>query len=346
MLIAEQDLKTKITGIIAATGSETGEAEMVTDHLVGANLAGHDSHGVGLVPTYVRHWEMGLLKPNTSAELVKDDGAFMIFDGQRGYGRTTAGQAMDAGIGRARESGVAIVGLRNAHHIGRIGTYGEMSMTAGMISLHFVNVIDHGPMVAPFRGADARYSTNPVCIAVPGSETTPPTMLDMATSTIALGKTRVAMNKGESVADGRLIDHQGQPTNDPGVMFNDPRGALTPFGEHKGYGLALMCEILAGVLTGGGTIQPDNPRQGSIVNCMIAFVIDPKRMVDTGWMRAEIDSLVGYVKASPEAGADPVLVPGDPERASRADRAANGIPIDDTTWAEILDAEEKVGIAA
>ena len=346
MRISEPSIRAIVKEIIARTGSEDEEAAMVTDHLVGANLAGHDSHGVGLVPTYVRHFEMGLLKPNTPAALVSDSGAFLLFDGQRGYGRRTAGEAMEAGIVRARDSGVAVVGIRNAHHIGRIGTYGEQAMAAGMVSLHFVNVIDHGPMVAPFRGADARYSTNPVCIAIPGTENTPPTMLDMATSKIALGKTRVAMNKGEQVADGMLIDHQGQPTTEPGVMFHDPKGALTPFGEHKGYGMALMCEILAGILTGGGTIQPGNDRLGSIVNCMLAFVVDPARLVDQDWMRAEIDAVIDYVKASPAAReGEPVLVPGDPERAHRLERTTNGLPIDDTTWEEILEAGEKVGLS-
>lgn len=346
MLISEQAIRAIIKEIVRRGGSEDAEAEMVTDHLVGANLAGHDSHGVGLIPTYVRHMEMGLLHPNTPAKLVKDDGSILVFDGQRGYGRRGAGEAMEAGIARARETGLALVGVRNAHHIGRIGTYGEMAMAAGMVSIHFVNVIDHGPMVAPFRGSDARFSTNPVCIAVPGTENTPPTMLDMATSKIALGKTRVAMNKGETVGDGNLIDHAGKPTNNPRVMFHEPKGALTAFGEHKGYGLALMCEILAGVLTGGGTIQPGNERMGSIVNCMVAFVIDPARLIDQDWMRAEIDAVVDYVKSSPAAEpGKPVLAPGDPERAARADRHANGLPIDDITWGEILEAGEKVGLS-
>lgn len=346
MQIPEQSMRAIVKEIVRRGGSEEQEAEMVTDHLVGANLAGHDSHGVGLIPNYVRHMEMGLLHPNTPAKLVKDDGAFLIFDGQRGYGRRAAGEAMEAGIARARENGIAVVGLRNAHHIGRIGTYGEIAMAAGMISLHFVNVIDHGPMVAPFRGSDARFSTNPICIAIPATEKTPPTMLDMATSKIALGKSRVAMNKGETVADGNLIDHEGKPTNDPRVMFHEPKGALTPFGDHKGYGLALMCELLAGVITGGGTIQPGNERMGSIVNCMLTFVIDPARLVDLNWMRAEIDAVVAYVKESPATeDGKPVLVPGDPERAAKADRHANGLPIDDTTWAEILEAGEKVGLS-
>lgn len=345
MLISEQAVRAVVREIIRHTGSEDAEAEMVTDHLVRANLAGHDSHGVGMIPTYIRHFRMGLVKPNTPAKLVKDDGAILLFDGERGYGRRGAGEAMDAAIARARDTGLCLVGLHNAHHIGRIGTYGEMAIAEGMISVHFVNVIDHGPMVAPFRGADARYSTNPVCIAIPGTGNTPPTMLDMATSKIALGKTRVAMNKGEQVADGMLIDHQGRPTNDPRVMFHEPKGALTTFGEHKGYGLALMCEILAGVLTGGGTIQPENDRLGSIVNCMVAFVVDPPRLVDQDWMRAEVDAVIGYVKASPPArDGEPVLVPGDPSRARRLDRTANGLPIDDTTWDEILDVGEKVGL--
>ena len=150
-----------------------------------ANLKGHDSHGVGLVATYIRHFENGLLKPNTTAELIKDDGAILMFDGGRGLSRRVGGEAMNAAATRCASTGVVLMTLRNAHHIGRVGAYGEIAMSAGLISVHFVNVTDHLPTVAPWGGAEPRFVTNPVCIAVPGTENTPPTMLDMATSKIA-----------------------------------------------------------------------------------------------------------------------------------------------------------------
>ena len=345
MLVQANILTDIVTTIFEKSGSPPEEASLVAGSLVKANLMGHDSHGVGLVPTYVRHIQAGLLIPGTSAECVKDDGAIMMFDGRRGFGRRAGGEAMAAAAERCRETGVVLMTLRNAHHIGRIGAYGEIAMEHGMISLHFVNVIDHGPTVAPWGGGEARYVTNPVCIAVPGTENTPPTLLDMATSLIALGKARVALSKGEQMAEGLMIDANGKPTTDPSVMYNEPKGALLPFGDHKGSGLALMCELLAGGLSGGGTIQPNNPQQKSIINNMFTIVIDPARLVDMTWLRSEIDATVDYVKSARPADPDkPVIVAGDAERARTAERMAAGIEINDEAWTEMRETGEGLGM--
>lgn len=344
-IVNADNLKTVITAILLKSGSDQHEAEMVADHLVRANLTGHDSHGAGMIPAYIRNLRAGLLFPGTKARLVRDDGAILVFDGERGFGQRTAAEATAAAIERCKQIGLVIMALRNAHHIGRIGSYAEQCTAAGLVSLHFVNVVDHDPVVAPFGGRDARYSTNPVCLGMPATPTTPAVLLDMATSKIAIGKARVAMNRGETLAPGQVIDPQGDPTTDPRVMFQKPLGALLPFGEHKGYGLAFFCELLAGVLTGGGTIQPGNPRHGSIVNNMLTFVVDPGRLVDHDWMQAEIDAVVQYVKESPPA--DPegsVMVAGDPERKNMAQRLADGIRVDEVTWQELIDAAAEVGL--
>jgi uncharacterized oxidoreductase len=217
------------SAIVKAGGSAASEADLVAEHLVRANLMGHDSHGVGMIPTYIRHLKAGLVVPNTRAKLVKDDGAMLMFDGGRGYGRPVAGQAMDAAIARCRECGVVAMTLANAHHIGRVGAYGELASGAGLVSLHFVNVTDHRAIVAPFRGTDARFVTNPICIAVPGTDRTAPLLLDMATSQVAAGKIRVAKNEGKPAPEGALIDAKGRPTRDPNVMYSDPHGALLEF---------------------------------------------------------------------------------------------------------------------
>ena len=346
MLIQKEALQQLATAIVQHGGSDAAEAALVSDHLVRANLAGHDSHGVGMIPAYVDRLQADLLKPNTSAKLIKDDGAIMVFDGQRGYGQRVAREAMAAALERCQQTGVVLLALRQAHHIGRVGTYGEQSIEAGMVSLHFVNITDHDPLVAAFGGSEARFVTNPICIAMPGTERTEPILLDMATSRIAAGKVRVAMNKEVPVADGMLIDADGQMTNDPNVMFSEPKGALLPFGEHKGYGLALFCELLAGALGGGGTIQPNNPRYHGIINNMLAIVIDPKRLVEQDWLNSEIDALIDYVKASRPADPDtPVLVAGDPERIAKVQREHEGISVDPNTWEQLLVAGEKVGLS-
>lgn len=331
--------------ILRAGGSADAEAELVAAHLVDANLAGHDSHGVGMIPAYVRHLKAGLVVPNTAAKLVRDDGAILMFDGGRGYGRCVGGEAIAAGIARCARTGVVVVTLANAHHVGRVGAYGELASAAGLVSLHFVNVTDHRALVAPFGGSDGRFSTNPICIALPGTDRQPPLLLDMATSAIAMGKVRVARNEGKRLAEGLLIDPDGRPTCDPAVMFREPHGALRPFGGHKGYALAVVTELLAGALSGGPTIQPANPRLGGIVNNMCSILIDPARLAGVDWLRREIDGFVEYVKASPPADAGtPVLVPGDPERRARAERERAGIPVDATTLEEIHEAGEQVGV--
>ncbi|MEC9361529.1 MAG: Ldh family oxidoreductase, partial [SAR324 cluster bacterium] len=244
MIIHAESLKKLVIAILKNGGSNNKEAEAVAEHLVRSNLAGHDSHGVGMLPIYLRMLQANLLKPNQDPELFKSEGSIMMFDGKRGYGQAVGRIAMGKAIEKCHESGLVLMTLRNTHHLGRIGTYGEQSIAAGMVSLHFVNVTDHPPLVAPFRGSDARFATNPICLAMPGTEKQPAVLLDMATSRIALGKTRVAINKGEVLKDGLVIDHSGQPSTDPGVMAgyifpdrmdNPPLGALTPLGDYKGY---------------------------------------------------------------------------------------------------------------
>ncbi|MEZ4607778.1 MAG: malate/lactate/ureidoglycolate dehydrogenase [Deinococcales bacterium] len=281
-----QKLKSIIQAILQKAGSEPLEAEIVSDHLLEANLVGHDSHGVGMIPTYIRNLKAGLLKANQHARLVKDEGSIMMFDGQQGYGQVQAKEAMAAAIQRCQAMGLVLMTLRNSHHIGRIGSYGEQGIEAGLVSLHFVNVRGHKPIVAPFGGKESRFITNPICIAMPSPSG--PILLDMATSKIAMGKARVAMLKGEQVLEGALIDAEGLPTTEPQVLFKEPLGALLPFGEHKGYGLALFCELLAGGLSGGGTIQPENERSSGVYNNMFSLIIDPKKLVDETWLSHEV----------------------------------------------------------
>src|SRR5579862_2832567 len=156
--------------VFEAAGSEAAEAQLIADHLVEANLKGHDSHGVGLIPNYLEHLAGGTVVPNRKGRIVSESGSMIVYDGERAWGQIAAREAVLTGISTAREAGVAVVALRNPHHIGRVGTYGELCAAAGLVSFHFVNVSDARPAVAPWRGTDARFSTNPVCIAIPGPD--------------------------------------------------------------------------------------------------------------------------------------------------------------------------------
>ncbi|HXQ40208.1 MAG TPA: malate/lactate/ureidoglycolate dehydrogenase [Candidatus Udaeobacter sp.] len=346
MLIDHRQLRDYAVRIFAAGGSEPAEAEIVAGHLVEANLRGHDSHGVGIIPSYVQHLAEGSVVPNRRGRLVKEDGAIIVYDGERGYGQVVAGEAMALGIAEAERSGLAAVALRNAYHIGRVGAYGEQCAAAGLVSLHFVNVTGHEPHVAPHRGRDARLGTNPVCIALPAAEPGRPAILDMATSKVALGKLRVARNEGWRLPPDCVLDSKGEPSDDPQVLFDDPTGALLPFGEHKGYAFSLICDLLAGAIAGGGTLRPENQTQDTITNSMLAFILDPARIGDMEWIRQEVATMTGYVTASPPRKAgEPVLIPGDPERLSRARRMAEGVPVDPITWAGIVEAAKSLGLA-
>ena len=302
-----------------ALGSDEREARLVADHLVAANLAGHDSHGVGMIPTYVGSAAAGGLVVNAELETVTDAGAVLVVDGVHGFGQAMAFDAMAVGIERAREYGLALVGLRNSHHVGRIGHWAEQCAAAGLISIHFVNV-GGSLMVAPFGGSDARFSTNPFCVAFPRVGE-PTILLDFATSAIAYGKARVAHNKGVEAPEGSLIDHEGRPTDDPSVLFDEPHGALRAMGLHKGGGLAIMCELLGGALTGGLTTREETAHDAtSIYNSMTSILIDPNALgsLDSG----AADAFLEWVKASPApAGAEHgPLLPGEVERATRATR--------------------------
>jgi uncharacterized oxidoreductase len=331
--------------ILAALGCAADEAQVTADHLVLSNLVGHDSHGIGMLPTYVTHTRQGLMKPNQPGRLARDDGAIFVFDGMAGFGQPAGKRMSEEAIARARRHGLALGGLINVHHIGRIGTYGEMCAEAGLVSVHMVNSVSHNAAVAPWRGAAARLSTNPVCIAVPATGAAPMLLLDMATSQSAVGKVRVAYNSGKPMPAGRLIDHQGRPTTDPKVLFEEPKGALTPAGEHKGWALGFMVEVLAGCLTGGNSFAPESPKTGAIQNNMLSILFDPARLADQSAVTRELEAYVRHMLATPPVDpAAPVLLPGDPERAYLIARRRDGVPVDDGTWAELADAAVTLGL--
>jgi hydroxycarboxylate dehydrogenase B len=340
MIIAADPLTRFVETIIANSGSDAPEAREVASHLVEANLKGHDSHGVGMIPTYLRNLREGHLVPNKHAVLVSETGPIAVFDGQMGYGQVIARETTEWAIAKAKSAGAGIFALRNTHHVARVGTYGELAAEAGLVSIHFVNVMIAPGRVAPFGGMTGRFGTDPVCITFPGD---PPVVLDFATSRVAAGKLRVALNEGKKLPPGYLIDAQGNEASDPAVFFRE-NGAMLTFGEHKGSGLALACELLAGVLTGGGAMQDGIPNRG-VKNGMFSIVLDPARFGDTSWMAREREALIGWVKSSPpRPGVEEVMIAGEPERKSRAKRLGDGIPIDAVTWSELTAAAKQAGV--
>jgi uncharacterized oxidoreductase len=329
--------------VVRGFGSDDEEVRAVAGNLIDANLTGHDSHGIGMLPRYAEAYLEGGLFPNRHVRTLVDTGALLRLDGQAGFGQVIGREAMALGIERARRHGSCIVALGNSHHIGRIGAWAEQATAARLVSMHLVNVVARN-VVAPFGGGDARFGTNPVCIGVPVAGR-PPVILDFATSMIAQGKTRVAHNKGEAVPPGCLIDDQGRDTQDPRYSVIPPWGALLTFGAHKGYGLAVMCELLGGALAAGMTQRDADASRRRVLNGMLCVLLDPAALGDTADFEREAQGFVDWVKASPpRAGVEQVLVAGEPERAARAQRSAEGVPVDETTWNEILEAGCKLGV--
>lgn len=344
-IVASDKLHRLTRAICRGVGSSEREAELVANHLVAANLTGHDSHGVGMLPLYIRCWTEDNLQPNTHAKVISDKGPILVIDGERGFGQVIAFEAMELGMAKARQEGAAIVALRNSFHIGRIGYWSELCANNGFASMHYVNVVDNDAIVALHGAAEPVVSTNPYSAAMPGRDGEPLVLLDMATSKIAMGKVRVAKNKGVPVPEGCLLDGDGQPTRDGNCMFPERFGALIAMGEHKGSGLAMICELFAGALTGGRTLQPGNPRTGGAVNNMLSVIIDPGAIGDGEACLKESEAMVAYAKgARVRDGFDEVLLPGEPEARQRAARLAEGVDVDETSWLDILAAAKTAGV--
>ncbi len=333
----------------ARVGSTAEEALRVARSLIGANLTGHDSHGVIRVPRYVDWVKSGDITPNQTVAVLVDTPALAVVDGRYGYGQTVAPEAVRIGLKKARESGLAAVALRDAGHIGRIGEWAEMAAAEGLVSIHFVTA-SGSILVAPFGARERRLSTAPFCVGIP-REGQEPVILDFATSIVAEGKVMVASQGGKKLPDGALIGPDGEFSTDPSMLYGpyEPegprdaaqgRGAIRAFGEHKGSGLAFMCEILGGSLTGAKATGPGR----RFCNGMFSIYVDPKRVDPEHVFDADVTRYIAYFKsAKPARGVDEVLVPGEPERRTRAERMKNGVPLTDVTWNSILAKAREVG---
>lgn len=335
-------LRKLTTAIFHQAGCLPPEAERIAAHLVEANLVGHDSHGVIRVPSYVHWLRTGKVFANRSIQVVFENEAIAVVDGQFGFGQTIGEQAVQLGIDKSSRHGVAVIALRNSGHLGRIGDWPLMAARAGKVSLHFVNTSGAGILVAPFGGINRRLSANPIAAGVP-SAGGPPILLDMSACTIAEGKIRVARNKGVPVPENCIIDARGRPTTDPEVFYADPPGAILSIAGHKGYGLAVLCEVLAGALTGGGCSNPQNADR--VVNGMLSIYLDASFFQSDAAFTAEINQFIDWVKSSEKAAPNgTILMPGEIEEQTKARRERDGIELDATTWSQLLETAQAVGL--
>jgi uncharacterized oxidoreductase len=343
--ISASALRAFAAEVFRATGSAEGEARIVGDHLVDANLAGHESHGVIRISKYVDWHAKGMVIANQHAVVVRETICNAVIDGQFGYGQVIGTEAMDLAIAKARQAGFCATAIRNAGHLGRIGAWAEQVAQAGLASVHFVNTSGFGILVAPHGGSDRRLSANPIAASAPGPDGAP-LVLDISTSAIAEGKIQVARNHGERLPPGCTIDSEGHANQDPATFYGPPMGALLPFGGHKGYGLSIFCEIFAGALSGGQTTNPANATAGRLVNNMLSLVFDAEAFCGAQAFNAEIARLAAWVRASPPATpGGQVLLPGEIERRSRAQLERDGIPLDIVTRHQIADSVRELAVA-
>ena len=334
-------------------GARAAEAERIGKYLVSANLTGHDSHGVARVPRYLQWKRDGVVHADRKVKVVTETPVLAVVDGLHGFGQTVAPQAVAIGIDKCKAMGLAMVALRNAGHIGRVGDWAEMAAEAGLVSVHFVNA-SGSVLVAPFGGTERRLSTAPFCVGVPRPGE-PPVVLDFATSVVAEGKVLVASQGGKKLPDNALIDLDGKMSADPHVLYGDytatslrtagkGKGAIRAFGEHKGSGLALMCELLGGSLTGmkatGEGARPLRRQRHAVV-----LRRTRRWSIPRGCSPHDVARYIAYFKsAKPATPGGEVLIPGEPEQRTRQQRLAEGMPLPDDTWASIVAAAREVGV--
>lgn len=326
--------------LLEGIGATEPEARIVADHLVTANLAGHDSHGMIRIPQYHAHAKDGRLRLGQAVQVVKETPTTAVIDGHYTWGQVVATRAVDVAIEKARQHALAAVAVRKCYHVGRVGVYPLRAAHAGFIAKVWCN--GHGvPRVAPWGGTEPRFGTNPIAIAVPTAGQ--PILVDITTSVVAEGKVRLAKNKGVRVPDGWLLDKEGSPTTNPQDLYDG--GTLLPLGGsvgHKGFALSLVDDILGGALTGDGCGgMPGVP----IGNGLLIEVTNPEAFLDRREYLDRVEAFLAYVRSSkPRPGVGEILMPGEPELRTEAARRAEGVFLDDETWRQIGEVAAEVGV--
>ena len=331
--------------LFQAAGVDKNHAKIVAESLVEANLRGHDSHGVMRIPFYIGKIEDGTLHHQAHLTIESESASSLVCDGGWGLGQVLSQDLMRLLIAKCETSAIACGTLRRTCHIGRLGEYAEMATANGLTAIVIANNHGAGQRVAPVGGTRPRLGTNPICIGVPGG-TDGPFIFDIGTSSTAEGKVRVKKIAGQPVPLGWILDPDGQPTTDPNQLYGDPPGTILPLGgdqAYKGFGLAFMIEMLAGGFSGGQCSTPNPP--APLGNCVMFWVMNPDFFGGAEHLRAEVGKLETYVRSVPlMEGIEHVTLPGDPERRTRQQRHADGIPLDDGNWKALTDLAQRLKV--
>src|SRR5215212_6111518 len=332
-VVNHEELRTLSRALYEAAGTPSDHAEIVTNHQVGANLKGHDSHGVVLMGTYIDRIDRGHIMPTVKPEVISVTPTTIQVNGQWGFGPVISEWTMQRCIEKAKEMKIAMATVREQSHVGSLNDYPLMAAAAGLIGILMCDSGQSPKSVAPFGGREARLGTNPICIAFP-SNLPGPVFIDMATSAVANGKLDVARAQGKPVPLGWLLDKDGRPSTDPEAQKKG--GVMLPLGGpegHKGYGLSFAVETLAAILPGLGF---GIDLQGRHNDGVFMLVMNPDAFREGGDFKAEVDAFTKYLKDTPtQEGFNEVLYPGEIEYRFSQTRARDGVPIDDTTWGRL-----------
>jgi len=343
-IVSADRLRTLGADIFKAAGAPVGEAQVVANLLVEANLTGHDSHGVIRMPNYVKGIKMGAVKPGAKIAVVRETPSTALIDGGWGFGQVVCIKAMEIAIGKAEKCSVSVVSVKHCHHVGRLNTYSEMALKKDMIGVTMVNSSSD---VAPYGGMTRQLGTNPMCFAVPSGKEAP-FVLDMATAVWAHGKIMVRAARGEKLPEGVLLDLEGTPTT--GAAWFEKGGAILPIGGlvgYKGYGLSLLVELLTGALSGAGCSSSEEYRSRPFYggNGVYMMVINIGSFTDINAFKERADNLFRAVKYSPLAkGSEEILIPGEVERRRREKNLREGIYIEESTWNQLQDVAKELGV--
>ena len=348
-IVEPQTLEDFGARVFEALGAPEDVAREVAAHLVRANLAGHDSHGVIRIPQYAGLIQQGTLDPAARPSILLSKGAALLIDGARGFGQFAAAYALERAIEKAHDLGLGAAAIRRANHIGRLGDYTESAARRGYVAELTGGAA--GPGIggaSPFGGAARFLGTNPWSLGIPtGGE---PVLVDFATTVVAEGKVRVARDKHDTLPPGCIVDKEGRPSTNPADFYAG--GMLLPFGAHKGYGLALASALVGGLAAIGeaepsmvGSPAPTTEGAGDRLGGVFLVVIDPAAFGDPAAYTGAVGRVTRALKQVPPApGFEEVLLPGEPEARTRAQRQSEGISLPDDTWEAIGQVAARAGV--
>lgn len=347
--VAEDILRRQITSVFVSWGMAVAYAETAATVMVDTDLHGIDSHGIGMLPAYQAMQSAGRMDPTARFDVVKDFPSIALIDGMNGLGHPVSVRAMEMAVEKAGNTGIGVVSVRHSNHYGAAGYYARMAADQGMIGISMTST--PGLALVPTFGREGRLGTNPIAFAAPASDS-PPFLLDMATTTVAVGKVTIAKRLGKEMPVGWATDQDGNPTTDASLARElrmlTPLGGTRELGSHKGYGLAAMVEILCCTLSGSlpNAVSDPSTEDNTAFDVGHFFLaLDPEIFRDDDDFGGELDALINALRGTtPSDPAQPVLVAGDPERAAYADRIEAGIPISDALFDEVRGVAEDADV--